>query len=137
MGIFKVPVPKNEPVLNYAPGSPERANLVEALNSLKKQQVDIPMIIGGKEVRTADKVKITAPHDHNLVLGYYYKGGKNEVEAAVKAALAAKPNWECMSWESRASVFLKAADLLAAYFAGVPVVFDLPIDRHGPICSFK
>ncbi len=116
MGIFKVPVPKNEPILNYAPGSPERAKLAEALNKLKSQRVDIPMIIGGKEIRTADKVKITAPHDHSLVLGNYYKGGKAEVEAAVKAALSAKHAWECMTWESRASVFLKAADLLSGKY---------------------
>jgi 1-pyrroline-5-carboxylate dehydrogenase len=131
MGIFKVPVPQNEPVLNYAPGSPERTKLVEMLNKLKSQQIDIPMIIGGQEVRTPNKVKITPPHDHNLTLGYYYKGGKNEVEAAVKAALAAKHDWECMTWESRASVFLKAADLLSGkYRAEVNAATMLAHDKN-------
>jgi 1-pyrroline-5-carboxylate dehydrogenase len=116
MGIFKVPSPRNEPIYGYAPGSPERRRLVEAIDRLKKQQMDIPMTIGGKKVRTADKIKFTAPHDHNLTLGYYYRGGKAEVEAAVKAALDAKPDWENMRWEDRASIFLKAAELLAGKY---------------------
>lgn len=116
MGIFKVPIPKNEPIYNYASGSGERAKLEAALKVLKGQQLDIPMVIGGKDIKTADSIKITAPHDHNLVLGKYYRGGKGEVEAAVKAALDAKPAWEKMPWEHRASVFLKAADLLAGKY---------------------
>ena len=116
MGIFKVPTPKNEPVYSYAPNSPERTRLKEALDRLKKQQIDIPMTIGGKKIRTADKIKISAPHDHNLTLGYYYRGGKSEVESAVAAALDAKPAWENMRWEDRASIFLKAADLLAGKY---------------------
>ena len=116
MGIFKVPVPKNEPFYSYAPGSRERTQLKDAIETLKNQQIDIPMIIGGKHVKTADKVKITAPHDHSLVLGQYYRGGKGEVEAAVKAALDARPAWEKMSWADRASIFLKAADLLAGKY---------------------
>jgi 1-pyrroline-5-carboxylate dehydrogenase len=131
MGIFKVPVPKNEPVLNYAPSSPERAKIVEALNKLKSQQIDIPMIIGGREIRTADKIKITAPHDHNLFLGNYYKGGKKEVEAAVRSALDAKHDWECMPWEARASVFLKAADLLSGkYRAEINAATMLAHDKN-------
>ncbi len=113
MGNFRIPVPENEPVLSYAPGSPERDRLVKELELLKKTKVDIPMIIGGKELFTDDKVEITAPHDHKLVLGQYSKGGKNEVSAAIEAAAKAKPAWEAMPWEHRAAIFLKAADLLA------------------------
>ncbi len=113
MGNFKVPIPVNETILAYAPGSPERAKLIDALNKLKGMQIDAPMIIGGKEIKTADKVAMTMPHDHKQILGYYYKGGKNEVESAVAAALKAKPAWEAMPWADRASIFLKAADLLA------------------------
>ncbi len=113
MGNFRVPVPENEPVLNYAPGSAERAHLEQALSMLKKSQIEVPMVIGGKEVTTSEKVKMTAPHDHNHVLGHYNKGGKSEVEAAIKAALDAKPAWENMPAEERAAIFLKAADLIA------------------------
>ena len=113
MGNFRVPIPKNEPVYSYAPGSSERGKLVKELELLKKSKIDIPMIIGGKEVFTTDKVEISAPHDHKLVLGQYSKGGKNEVKAAIDAAAKAKPAWETMPWEHRAAIFLKAADLLA------------------------
>lgn len=116
MGIFKVPVPTNEPIYSYAPGSPERKKLETTIKDLKTQKIDIPMIIGGKEVKTSSAVEIRAPHDHNLVLGCYYKGGRAEVESAVNAALAAKPAWEKMAWEDRASIFLKAADLLAGKY---------------------
>lgn len=113
MSNFRVPVPKNEPVYSYAPGSPERAKLTEELKRLKNMQIDAPMIIGGKEIATSNKVAMTTPHDQKHILGHYFKGGKGEVEAAVDAALKAKPAWEAMPWEHRASIFLKAADLLA------------------------
>jgi 1-pyrroline-5-carboxylate dehydrogenase len=113
MGIFKVPEPKNEPVYSYAPGTDERKKLEKALKELKKEKYDIPMVIDGNEVRTDKAVKITAPHDHSLELGRYYQGGPNEIEAAIKAAARAKNDWEFMPWEERASIFLKAADLLA------------------------
>jgi 1-pyrroline-5-carboxylate dehydrogenase len=116
MGNFKIPTPTNEPVYSYAPGSPERAKLVEALTSLKKQQIEVPMVIGGKEVKTASPALITAPHDHKQVLGQYYKGGRAEVENAVKAALDAKHDWERTPWETRAAIFLKAGDLLTAKY---------------------
>ncbi|MBN2227159.1 MAG: L-glutamate gamma-semialdehyde dehydrogenase [candidate division Zixibacteria bacterium] len=112
MGNYKVPVPVNEPVYAYAPGSPERKKLTEALNQLKNETHDIPMIIGGKEVRTGDPIKITAPHDHALVLGQYYQGGKNEIEAAIAAAMEAKKTWAEFPWQERAAIFLKAAELL-------------------------
>ncbi len=116
MGNFKVPVPKNEPIYSYAPDSVERARITEELARLKKTRIDAPMVIDGKDVRTSDKAEMTAPHDHKLVLGYYYKGGKGEIEAAVKAAARAKPAWESMAWEDRAAIFLKAADLISGKY---------------------
>ncbi len=113
MADFRVPKPKNEPVYSYAPDSPERAKLTEELHRLKNTQIDAPMIIGGQEITTSNKVPMTTPHDRKHVLGHYFKGGKGEVEAAVEAASNAKPAWEAMPWEQRASIFLKAADLLA------------------------
>lgn len=110
---FKVPVPVNEPVKSYAPGSPERAELQAKLAELKSQVVDIPLIIGGKEIRTGDTAEIRAPHNHELLLGRYHKAGAKEVEMAVEAAITAQKSWADMPWEHRASVFLKAAELLA------------------------
>lgn len=115
-GIFTIPDPKNEPVLSYAPNSPERALLKKALQELKSQELEIPMIIGGEEVRTEKKVRIAPPHETAHTLGYYYKGGKEEVELAIRAALNAKELWESMSWEHRASIFLKAAELIATKY---------------------
>jgi len=112
MGNYRVPVPQNEPVWAYATGTPERAQVENAIKELKKTKIDVPMIIGGREVRVGDPVKITAPHDHGLELGQYYQGGKEEIESAIGAALKAKKDWEKMPWEERAAIFLKAADLL-------------------------
>ncbi len=110
---YNVPVPVNEPVKSYAPGSPERAELKKVLAEYKKKQVDIPMYIGGEEVRTGNKIEINPPHDHKHVLGYFHEGDASHVEQAIKAALNARKKWAEMSWEHRASIFLKAADLLA------------------------
>ncbi|MEM6345837.1 MAG: L-glutamate gamma-semialdehyde dehydrogenase [Bacteroidota bacterium] len=110
---FKVPTPQNEPVLSYSPGSPERSAAKEALQELSEQVIDIPMFIGGKEVRTDNKLPISPPHDHQHVIGHYSRGTAEHVNQAIDAALAAKSSWEGMSWEHRASIFLKAADLLA------------------------
>ena len=112
-GFFKVPSPKNEPVLSYAPGSAERQNLKKALEDARGKQLDIPMYIGGEEVRTDKKVKLSPPHDHQHTLGYFHVGDKGHVEQAITAALNAKELWANLSWEYRASIFLKAADLLA------------------------
>ncbi len=113
MGIFHVPTPKNEPVLNYAPGSVERQGIEKALAQLKATPIDIPMIIGGKEIRTGDKIEIRSPHNHKLILGHYYQGGPKEAQMAIDAAVEAQNAWAAMPWEHRAAIFLKAADLLA------------------------
>lgn len=112
-GFFHVPYPKNEPVLNYAPGSNERAALQKALEEARKQVVDIPMYIGGEEVRTGKKKPVSPPHDHKHILAHFHEGDRSHVEQAIDAALNARELWSNLSWEHRASIFLKAADLLA------------------------
>jgi len=112
-GFFNVPAPKNEPVLSYAPGTKERELLKKALAESRAQVLDIPMYIGGEEVRTDNKKPLNPPHDHQHVLGHFHAGDKGHVEQAINAALGAKELWANLSWEHRASIFLKAADLLA------------------------
>ena len=112
-GIFKVPVPINERVRNYAPGTHERATLKQEIERLRSQVLDIPMIIGGREVRTGNREPIHPPHDLKHLLGHYHKGDASHVQMAIKAALEAKERWAALSWEHRASIFLKAADLIA------------------------
>jgi 1-pyrroline-5-carboxylate dehydrogenase len=112
-GFFHVPYPKNEPVLTYAPGTKERAALKKAIEEARSQELDIPMYIGAEEVRSGNKKKLSPPHDHKHVLGYFHEGDKGHVEQAIEAALAAKELWTNLGWEHRASIFLKAADLLA------------------------
>jgi 1-pyrroline-5-carboxylate dehydrogenase len=112
-GFFKVPVAVNEPVLNYAPGSKEKAELKKALAEARAQQADIPMYIGGKEVRSGNTKQLRPPHDINHLLGVYHAGDKTHVQQAIDAALAARTNWVNMPWEQRAAIFLKAADLMA------------------------
>ena len=111
--IFSIPAPVNEPVLNYAPGSPEKAALKAALAELKSQNMDIPMYINGQHLHTEHKVAIHPPHEISRTLGHFSKGNVTHVKQAIEAALAAKPAWEAMPWEDRAAIFLKAADLLA------------------------
>jgi 1-pyrroline-5-carboxylate dehydrogenase len=110
---FRVPTPVNEPVKGYAPGSPERAELLLELKRLKQFERDIPMHIGGEEVRTGHTINITPPHDHQHVLGQFHEGGASHVTQAIDAALAAHPAWAGLPWVERAAIFLKAADLLA------------------------
>jgi 1-pyrroline-5-carboxylate dehydrogenase len=114
--LFTLPEIKNEPVLNYAAGSPERKALDSALTELLSKKLDIPQFIGGEEVFDGDKIAICPPHDHKLTIGYYYKGNKNHVEKAILSALKAKHSWESTPWEQRAAIFLKAADLLSGPF---------------------
>ncbi|MVN74725.1 L-glutamate gamma-semialdehyde dehydrogenase [Hymenobacter sp. HMF4947] len=110
---FRVPTPLNEPVKGYAPGSKERAELQQALAELNGQQRDIPMHIGGQEVRTGRTLPITPPHDHQRVLGQFHEGDASHVTQAIDAALAARTAWAELPWQERAAIFLKAADLLA------------------------
>ncbi|MFN7015525.1 MAG: aldehyde dehydrogenase family protein, partial [Bacteroidia bacterium] len=112
-GIYKVPVPHNEPVKSYAAGSPERKELQAMLKELRSKELDIPMYIGSKEVRSGNKIRLAPPHDHQHTLGYFHKSDKVHVQQAIDAALAAKEKWAKLSWEHRASIFLKAADLIA------------------------
>jgi len=112
-GFFHIPPPKNEPVLAYAPGSSERLALRQALAEAQSQTIDVPMFIGGQEVRTGNTKNISPPHDHQRVLGQYHEGDRAHVQQAIDAALAARPLWARLPWEHRAAIFLKAADLLA------------------------
>ncbi len=112
-GIFKLPETKNEPVLSYAPGTKERKELQQTLAELNKGGLDLPMIIDGKEVRTNNLFDIRPPHNHQHLLGHYHQGDQSHVQMAIDAALKAKPAWEAMGWESRAAIFLKAAELIA------------------------
>ena len=111
--IFQVPFAVNEPVLNYAPGSPERETLKAAIRKMRSEVRDIPMYIGGKEIRTQKKGTVRPPHDHRHVVAEFSQGDKSHVEMAIKAAMEAKENWANFSWEHRASIFLKAAELIS------------------------
>lgn len=113
MTSYRVPTPTNEPIMDYAPGSVERAKLEDALKLLKSRQIEIPMVIGGNEIRTDTKIEIKCPHNLSHTLGYYYQGGEDEVTMAVEAALEAQKTWSLLPWEQRSAIFLKAADLLA------------------------
>ncbi len=115
-GIFHVPQPVNEPVMDYAPGSGERAALTTTLEQMLGEQVDVPMIIGGKEVRNGKLGTIRCPHDHQRVLGQYHQANAMHVEEAIAAANAARAEWSRMPWDSRAIVLLKAAELLTGKY---------------------
>ena len=112
-GFFNVPVAKNEPINSYAPGTKERASLQAAIAEARSKQIDVPMYINGEEVRTDKKVPMSPPHDHQHILGYFSEGDASHVQASIDAAMAAKKDWAAMSWENRASIFLKAAELIA------------------------
>lgn len=112
-GFYQVPLPVNEPIKSYAPGTPERAELKKMLADLRAQELDIPMYIGGQEVRSNNKVRLSPPHDHKHTLGHFHKSDKTHISQAIDAALAAREKWAALSWEHRASIFLKAADLIA------------------------
>ncbi len=113
MNTAKIPTPVNEPVLAYAPGSRERTELKQSLKDLSGRQIEIPVVIGGKEIRTGKTVDAVMPHCHRHVLAKVHQAGPEEVTAAVKAAREAWRDWSSWSLADRAAVFLKAADLLA------------------------
>ncbi len=143
---FKVPATKNEPVLSYAPGSPEKIAVKEAIATLKAKTLDIPMYIGGEEVTTNDKVAMYPPHETSHLLGHFNKGDSTHVHAAIEAAAAAIADWEGMPWQDRAAIFLKAADLLsgpyrakmnAATMLGQSKnIFQAEIDAVAELCDF-
>lgn len=143
---YEVPIAVNEPVLSYAPGSPEKEALTQAYAQLKGEQVDQPMYIGGQKVYTDDKRPMSPPHDHKHILGHYSYGTKAHVEQAIDAALAAKEAWANMPWQDRASIFLRAADLLAGPFrakmnaatmlAQSKNAFQAEIDAVCELCDF-
>ncbi|MDP6633813.1 MAG: L-glutamate gamma-semialdehyde dehydrogenase [Phycisphaerae bacterium] len=110
---FKIDRPSNEPIKAYGAGSIEKQSLKAKIAELKSGQVDIPLIIGGQEVRTGQTAQCVCPHDHQHVLGVYHKAGQAEVEQAIEAAMAARKEWAAMDWHDRLAIFLKAADLLA------------------------
>ncbi|MGN6603300.1 MAG: L-glutamate gamma-semialdehyde dehydrogenase [Ginsengibacter sp.] len=116
IGNFSYPMPANEPVLSYAPGTNERVLLKKALKELKSKKIDVPMYIGGEEVFTNDKVEIHPPHERKFVLGTYNYGTAADVKKAINAALKAKEKWASMSWENRANIFLKVADLISTKY---------------------
>lgn len=111
--ISQVPTPKNEPVRSYAPGSNEVKSLISTYKKMWKEKVEIPMVINGKEVKTDEKVTLHSPQDHKHNLGFYYKGDKKQVTEAINSCLKSREEWANLPWEQRASIFLKAADLLA------------------------
>ena len=143
---FELPLAYNEPVFSYAPGSPERAAVKSALASLKKKELDIPMIINGKKVKTKKKIAIHPPHETKHVLGHFNKGDGKHVKDAINAALKAKSAWEEMPWQHRANIFLKAADLLAGPYrakmnaatmlAQSKNIYQAEIDAVAELCDF-
>ncbi len=112
-GFFNIPVAKNEPIKSYTPGSPERTELKKMISELRAVELEIPMVIDGKEITTDRRVRIFPPHDINHTLGYYYQGDASHVQMAIDAAMHAREKWNSMAWHHRAAIFLKAADLFA------------------------
>lgn len=143
---YKTPFPQNEQVKSYAPGSPERASAKKVLAEMGNGILDVPMFIGGKEVRTGNLQPISPPHNHKHVIGNFHRGDASHVQQAIDAALAAKPAWENLGWEHRAAIFLKAADLLAGPFrdrmnaatmlAQSKNIFQAEIDAVAELCDF-
>ncbi len=114
--VISTPKPINEPILSYGPGSPEKSALKQALAEMSGKQLEIPLIIGGKEVKTGNLGKVVMPHDHKHVLATYHKAGAAEVQQAIDAAVAAQPMWQSLRWEERCAIFLKTAELLSGKY---------------------
>ncbi|MDP7622203.1 MAG: aldehyde dehydrogenase family protein, partial [SAR324 cluster bacterium] len=110
---FNLSLPSNEPIRSYAPGTPERKDIKAKLKELKARQIEIPVIIGGKEVKTGNMGKCILPHDHGTAVGTYHKAGEKEVQKAIEVSLRTRSQWAEMDWQNRASIFLRAADFLA------------------------
>ncbi|HUH45973.1 MAG TPA: aldehyde dehydrogenase family protein, partial [Arenibacter sp.] len=112
-GFFQVPIAYNEPIKSYAPGTPEREEVLAQYKSYFTNQVDIPMYIGHKEVRTGNTSPISPPHDHKHLVGQYHLADEKHISDAIANALKAKEKWATLNWEQRAAIFLKAAELIA------------------------
>lgn len=112
-GFFNVPKAVNEPVKSYAPNSPEKTAVLAAYRKMWNETIDLPMYIGGKEIRTGNTKTLSAPHDHKHIVGKYHLADKSHVEAAIQNALDSKEQWANLAWEQRAAIFLKAAELIA------------------------
>ena len=115
-GYFSYPAPGNEATLSYAPGSPERAAIKATLKKLKGEQIDVPMTIGGAEVRTGKTTAMHPPHEHAHVLGHFHAGDMSHAHQAIDAALKARREWSNTPWETRAAIFMRAADLMATKY---------------------
>ena len=145
-GIRHVPLPQNDPNLTYAPGTPERAAIKDRLAAMAGERIDIPLIIGGCEVRTGKTAQAVMPHDHRHVLADWHKAGPHEVERAIEAAANAREEWASWSWEDRAAVFLRAAELLtmtwrytlnaATMLGQSKTVFQAEIDSASELVDF-
>ncbi len=144
--ILRTPKPANEPIYSYAPGSNERKLLKEALEEMSEIVLDIPLVIGGEEIRTGNTANVVMPHDHQKVLASYHKAGEAEVRKAIDAAVNAQSVWQSMRWEERCAIFLKAADLLAtkyryqinagAMLCGGKTAFQAEIDAACELIDF-
>ena len=110
---FNLSLPSNEPIKSYAPGTPERKDIKAKLKELKARQIEIPVIIGGKEVKTGNLGECVLPHDHKTAVGTYHKAGEKEIQEAIETSLMVHRQWAEMDWQDRASIFLRAADILA------------------------
>lgn len=118
-GVIMVPYPTNEPVYDYAPGTPEKESLKKLLKKMLSEEIEIPLIIGGREVRTGNLAECRVPHDHQHIIGRYHKAGPDEIDLAVKESNKAWKEWSEMDWVSRASIFLRAAELLATKYRDI------------------
>ena len=112
-GFFEVPVAENEPILSYAPGTPERDEVLKAYKEMYNSTIDVPLYINGKHIETGDTATMAPPHDHKHALGVYHKAEKKHIEDAIEGALEARKKWATMPWENRAAIFLRAAELIA------------------------
>jgi 1-pyrroline-5-carboxylate dehydrogenase len=145
-GTRRVPPPVNEPVKAYAPGSPERAELKARLAAMASERIEIPLVIGGREVRGAETAKAVMPHDHAHVLADWHKAGKEHVAQAIEAAAAPRRDWASWAWEDRAAVFLRAAELLSTSWRATlnaatmlgqsKTVFQAEIDSAAELIDF-
>jgi len=112
-GFFEVPIAVNEPILDYAPGSPERKVVLATYKKMYESTVEVPMYIDGKEVKTGDLATMSCPHEHQHILGTYHKAERKNITDAIEAAMRARKSWSATPWEQRAAIFLRAAELIA------------------------